>query len=349
MGIVFFCQSCGARFEVASSMAARRGRCKRCGQAMEIPRAEQLASMVAMPALAAGAKPAAVAARTSAASDSPSVGAWLKAAATNVGLDALSADHRALRPGKKSAPSALDDAEDSKPYVLATPVYTGSKHGGGTFGVRSKALATWRRETGMIQRAFRWLNESAYLISIPFIIILLFGIVSKSRSTALFGATFVVVLNLGRIVAGIANLAMVPLRDGLNSKKMKKPLRRVIEPVITIAIVVLMFTFIPWLSAGSSKQGSIKDRLRATATGLGDEMKGELGTTVERAKSLDVDKINKNVQSALKSAGPSADGSDASATPPGTNKQSAENAVRGVLKGVGERVRETVNEAQQQP
>ena len=40
---------------------------------------------------------------------------------------------------------------------------------------------------------------------------------------ALLGATAVVLLNIGRLVAGAANLAVVPLRDGVNAKKMKKP------------------------------------------------------------------------------------------------------------------------------
>ena len=60
----------------------------------------------------------------------------------------------------------------------------------------------WRREVGEVQRVFRWLNEAPYLISVPFIVIFLFGIAFKSRSLALFGATFVVLLNLGRIAAG---------------------------------------------------------------------------------------------------------------------------------------------------
>ena len=61
MGIVFFCQSCGARFEVDPRMAGKKGHCKKCGQYMAIPRAEEIASMAAMPALAAQA-PGAVAA-----------------------------------------------------------------------------------------------------------------------------------------------------------------------------------------------------------------------------------------------------------------------------------------------
>lgn len=349
MGIVFFCQSCGARFEVPPSLAARRGRCKRCGQAMEIPRAEQLASMVGMPALATAPAKSPVAGRASAPADAPSMSTWLKAAVSNVGLDALTVDRVPLGARKKLAPSALDDAEDSKPYVLATPVNAGAGRGGGTFGAGSAALAAWRREVGVVQRVFRWLNESAYLVSIPFIIILLFGVLSKSRSTALFGATFVVVLNLGRIVAGIANLAVVPLRDGFKTKKMKKPFRRVLEPVITIGLVYLAFTFIPWLSAGGTPQGSIKDRLRASAAGLGEEMKGELGTTLDKTKSLDVDKLNAKVQSTLKSIGTQPDASAGDATTPADKGASPESKIRGAIKDVGKRVRDTVDEAQQQP
>ena len=54
MGIVFFCQSCGARFEVDPRMAGMKGHCKKCGQYMAIPRAQEIASMAAMPALASG-------------------------------------------------------------------------------------------------------------------------------------------------------------------------------------------------------------------------------------------------------------------------------------------------------
>ncbi len=143
----------------------------------------------------------------------------------------------------------------------------------------------------LIQKVFRWLNQSAYVVSVPFIIILLFGIAVKAHSIAIFGATFVVLLNIGRIVAGIANLAVIPLRDGLNLRKFKKPLRRVIEPVVTIALVVLAFTFIPWLSTGKGSTGSITDRLRTTAETLERDIKGEVGKVGDKAKTLNLDKL----------------------------------------------------------
>ena len=58
----------------------------------------------------------------------------------------------------------------------------------------------------------------------------------------------VVVLNIARLVSGLFNLAVIPFRDGINWKRLKKPMRRVIEPVVTIALVGLAFAFFPWLS-----------------------------------------------------------------------------------------------------
>ena len=78
---------------------------------------------------------------------------------------------------------------------------------------------------------------------------------------------------------------------GSTCKKFKKPLRRVIEPVVTIALVVLAFTFIPWLSNGKESTGTISDRLRSTAETLEKDIKGEVGKVTDKAKDLDLDKL----------------------------------------------------------
>ena len=44
MPIVFFCQSCGSRFEVGDGMAGKRGHCRTCDQRMIIPLASEIAS-----------------------------------------------------------------------------------------------------------------------------------------------------------------------------------------------------------------------------------------------------------------------------------------------------------------
>ena len=51
----------------------------------------------------------------------------------------------------------------------------------------------------------------------------------------------------------VFNLAVIPFRDGINMKRLKKPLRRVIEPAITIGLVGLAFAFLPWLVQGGAQ------------------------------------------------------------------------------------------------
>jgi hypothetical protein len=300
MAIVFFCQSCGARFEVDARMAGKKGRCRKCGQMMVIPRAENLASMVAMPALASAA--VGPAARATSDPAAPSAAAWLKAASSNVGLAPLTVDRVPISVRRGSAPSPLDDAEDSKPYGLVKPTREERRRSRGK-GPANVLVRLWKRETGAIQKVFRWLNESAYLISIPFLMVLLAGVALRNRPVALFGATIVVLLNLGRIVAGVANLVVVPLRDGLNAKKLKKPVRRIIEPVLTIGAVIVAFTFIPWLSNNGPSSGTLADRLRTGTTSLEEEIKGEVNTVEEKARTLDVKQLEAQAQEKLKQIG----------------------------------------------
>ncbi len=296
MGIVFFCQSCGARFEVAPRLAGKQGRCKKCGQQMTVPRAEQLASMSAMPALisAGGGAGVVAGAHPGGAAGGSSIASWLKAGISQVGLAALTVDRIPPRP---FLPSALDDAEDSKPYVLAQPLANER----GRVRVQDNALVRgWRRQLGKIQKLFRTINQVAYVASLPFLMILIVGAALKNRPLALFGATFLVLINIARLVAGGINLAVIPFRDGIKLGRMKKPFRRVVEPALTIGVVVAAFTFIPWLSSDPSAKGNIADRIRTSAQGLEKEMKGEVN------KVVDVDKLGDIAKKKLEELGDNA-------------------------------------------
>ena len=196
--------------------------------------------------------------------EAPSLAAWLRAGISQVGLAPLPEETRP-RPATY-LPSALDDGDDdAQPYALAAPMKLDR---GRVRAHDFAAVRLWRREVGALQKVFRWLNESAYFASVPFLLILLFGTAVKSRPLALLGATVVVLLNIGRAAAGAVNLVLVPLRDGLDLARLKKPVRRVAEPILTIALVVAAFSFIPWLSAGHATGGSVarsppRRRLRA--------------------------------------------------------------------------------------
>jgi hypothetical protein len=327
MGIVFFCQSCGSRFEVGPQMAGKKGRCKKCGQQMTVPRAEELASMSAMPALVVAGAGAAAVADAGAAAGGTSMSSWLKGGISQAVLAPLTLDRKPLRP---VLPSALDDGADSKPYVLAHPE---RMHRGRATAHDNAIVRIWRRQLGKLQKLFRTINQAAYVASLPFLMILIFGAAVKNRPLALFGATFLVLINIARLVAGGANLAVIPFRDGINMNKMKKPLRRVIEPAVTIGLVIAAFAFIPWLTTDTAAKGDIAHRIRSSAEDLKKEMKGEVNRVVDvdklgdiahekfrelkdKAKDFDVNKFGEQAQEKLHELSASPGGAPARKTQP---------------------------------
>jgi hypothetical protein len=81
-----------------------KGRGKKCSQRMTVPRAEELASMSAMPALEL--------AGVGSGGGEKSIDGWIRAGISQVGLAAITIDRMPLHPTR---PSALDDGEDSNP------------------------------------------------------------------------------------------------------------------------------------------------------------------------------------------------------------------------------------------
>jgi hypothetical protein len=289
MSIVFFCQSCGARFDVEPRLAGKKGRCKYCGHVTKVPMAEELSAVFTLRPLepAAPGEAAIAPARTAAAVSS--MPDWLQQSMSKLGLVPITEDRMPIARNKGHAPSPLDDAFDSKPYKL---VKFSRKEARAARGGRPAGplVRLWRGQLGTVQKVFRWLNESAYVVSIPFLIIFLFGTTIKDRNIALFGARFVVLLNVWALVAGIGNVAVVPLRDGLNPRKLKKPFRRIAEPIVTTAVVILAFSFVPWLAGSGARAGSVTERLRAGARDIKQEVQSELDSVVDRAEKLDPSK-----------------------------------------------------------
>jgi hypothetical protein len=239
MSIVFFCQSCGSRFEVDDRAACKQGRCNKCGQRMVVPKGEPIARQPIVPALAAAPAPAG--------------SNWLANVASSVGLVPLSSD-RLFKIGTKKKPSPLDDdMGDGKPYELAKPERVSHGRSSKPAG---RATILWRTQLAKLEKLFRWINQTAYLLSVPFIMLVLFGAVTRNRHLAIIGAIVVVVLNIGRLISGFANVAIIPFRDGISWKRLKKPLQRVIEPVFTIGLVIAAFAFLPSLSKEGTGKGA---------------------------------------------------------------------------------------------
>jgi DNA-directed RNA polymerase subunit RPC12/RpoP len=268
MSTVFFCQSCGARFKVDARMAGKQGRCKQCGQQMTVPKAVEAAPKAAKPQLAvigAGRAPASN---------------WLgEVQASQVSLAPLTIDR--MPAVKKPSMFPEDDLADSKPYLLAQPERRGA--GGQPVSQVSGAKILWRQQLGAIERFFRWINQSAYLVSVPFLMILILGTMVRNHPMALFGAAVVVALNIARLISGVFNVAVIPFRDGISWKRLKKPIQRLIEPAVTIGLVGLAFAFIPWLSKGETSKEVLRGPIRA---GL-EKLQRKVEDEQEKAKALE--------------------------------------------------------------
>jgi hypothetical protein len=239
MKIAFFCQGCGSRFEVDEKAAGKAGRCNHCGKRMTVPKGEPEARKTGAPARAVvGGGPV----------QPPAASNWLANMASSVGLAPLSSD-RLVRLGTKTKPSPLDDdMGDGKPYELTKPERVRGASPGQSSKPASRVTMLWRHQLLILERLFRWFNQTAYLLSVPFIMLILFGAITRNQHLAAVGATIVVVLNIGRLISGFANVAVVPFRDGFSWKRLKKPMQRLLEPVLTIGLVALAFVLLPGLS-----------------------------------------------------------------------------------------------------
>ena len=116
----------------------------------------------------------------------------------------------------------------------------------------------------------------------------------KSRPLALLGATFVVLLNLGRLAAGAVDLVArpAPRRAQRPEAQEAGPPRGRADPDDR-AWSFLGFTFIPWLSAGRPAGGNLAERLRAGAKSLEKDIEGEVDHVVEKAGKIDVEKLGR--------------------------------------------------------
>lgn len=278
-GLVFHCASCGARFEVDRALAGKKARCQRCGTRTTVPQP--------LPAQPAFPPPA------------PSLSRpmnWIEAVNSQVGLAPLSIP--TIPPVRRgSAPSPLDDASSSALYrVLSAPSLPAVGPAGAVGKPAGNLVVAYRRQLLGIQRLFRWLNESAYLVSVPFLVVLFLGIALKNRPLVYLGATAVVLLNLGRLVSGVANLVVIPFRESPlkgvlffvppytlyylwdNWNRVRRPLGRITEPALTLGLVVAAFAYVPWLAGGQSPtEGDVRTRLEAGYDGLREGVESKVG------------------------------------------------------------------------
>lgn len=321
--IHFECPACEAGFDVDDRFAGRTGRCKNCGQRTTIParstadRPRELAGAVG--GAAAGGFRLAPAPDGPARRPHPPVAGgrplnWLEAVNSQVALAPITEERM---PALRRKPSPLDEPSIPGPYKMATaPSLPALKAMGG----RPAGAVTrgYRQGMGKVQKLFRWLNESAYLVSTPFLILVLLGLIVGSRSLMVLGATVVVLLNIGRLVAGVANLVVIPFRESplqgifflippitffylaQNWHKVHRPVKRIVGPIFTIFMVGMAFVVWPWLHSEERPQGSIRDQVKSGFRAAAKEIRKE-AEQVPGVNLDDVSKLKSQAAGALKS------------------------------------------------
>ncbi len=272
MVLEFSCPKCGMQFKVSPKVAGKRGRCKKCGHQMTIPSQPPPAASVAASGMFRLAGAEAVVKGTSKpkypSPSPPSQGEHDKkkpfSMPDSVKLAPITADFQKPVPkGKKKV-----EEEDPRSYKLKplSKKYTPVGHGLSASKPQSPAQQIYRRQMRNLAGLFGKINDFAYLISIPFILLFLVAIVIQNWNLVLLGATAVVLLNIGRILATMAYLAIVPFKESArqgilflippltfyflykNWKQMKQGALRLVGPILSIVAVVLMFQYVPWLA-----------------------------------------------------------------------------------------------------
>ena len=279
MTIAFSCRRCATRFKVSDRLAGKKARCKKCGGNLLVPKPPPTAASVAASGLfrmgTAQPDPPPSAAARHPASKPPD----RSAAPASLGLVPISEDN--LKPVARGPTPRWDD-DDSIEYEMEKPAATPA-------GKRPSQLPPSRRQLvwgrgGIAEAlliALRKISDFAYLISMPFLLLILLAIVLKQRELAVIAAVCVIVLNVVRLGLDGFVLFTLAFKKGplhgvlffippftfyyLNTrgKVIQEALRRFLGPALPIAGVVLLFIFVPWLRGGMENQNaSLGDRLR---------------------------------------------------------------------------------------
>ena len=141
--------------------------------------------------------------------------------------------------------------------------------------------------TGIL-KILRFIDSWAYLISAPFLVMVLFAIVTSSRGLVHAGAVVVVVVNYGRFWADLIALFVRPFKDGpiqglaflfppytvyylfAHWDSMKPILPRMLTSCIPIVLVIMAYRYLPSINpevhdvqdvrAGSRSEPSAEER-----------------------------------------------------------------------------------------
>jgi hypothetical protein len=336
MLINFTCENCGKQFSVDVHAHGKRGRCSNCGHVMRIPGPEatdRASPTVSSPDIKSESEPAF---RLSPPEPPPFAGPLVPpfvaehAPAHHPAIAQKVAPHRGTEKPHSHEPHVrfelLDDDADGAAIRLASPIdqraseeiaefqrdrrgykVVGDRDGLFSFlglkgsGPASWPYVKWRAAVNFVLKLLRWVDTWAYLISVPFIMLMVFGIAVENRAFVHTGAVVIVLANYGRFWADLAALFVRPYKDGpiqglaflfppytvyylaTRWSRMKPILRRIATSCIPIVLVVLAYAFLHSVNPAVNDAASVTTKI--------EEGKQEL----EREINEDLQKIEKKL------------------------------------------------------
>jgi hypothetical protein len=164
----------------------------------------------------------------------------------------------------------------------------------GDGGPASWVRVKWRKGVGFVLKVLRWIDSWAYLISVPFLVLMIFGIVIENPSLVHLGAVIVVLANYGRFWADILAFFVRPYKDGplqgiaflfppytvyflVNRWSAMEPiLRRIATSCIPIVLVVLVYAFLPFVNPAAEQEKTVTRKIESGKKVLDEEIDSDL-------------------------------------------------------------------------
>ncbi len=276
------------RFKVPESLGGKKARCKKCGHVMKVPVPPPPATSVATSGMfrLGAVQPEQLQPAHEASKVAPRKIASL--GKTSLRLAPVSLND--LKPDADDRPKLWEDA-DSIEYELEKPAHRPAAAKLSTKLDSSTGGLLWGRG-GIAEKVLillRKVSDFAYLLSIPFVLLILMSIVLKQRDLAIVSAVVVVFLNISRLLIDGFSLVALAFKKGplagvlffvppftfyylaKRGKVMKEALVRFLGPTIPILGVVLLFLLVPWLRGSEAHQ----------ATLIGDRVQKKMGALEE--------------------------------------------------------------------
>ena len=357
MLIQFPCESCGKCFHVDERFRGRRGRCSQCGHLMRIPAALAASPAVpgVSPETDAATAREEALFKLSPAEPRPVVRSELPSCAEldQPGAQSPAGSHGSVL--GRAAPllgdqpqvhehhgrfELLDDDTDPAAVLPVSPEIArglseiaefekdrreynieGDRRGFFSRLENSRPAGwiyvKWRVCVGFVLKILRWIDSSAYLISVPFITLMVFGIVIANRALVHTGAVVVVLANYGRFWADLLAFFVRPYKDGplqgvaflfppytlyyltAHWDRMKPIVRRIATSCIPIVLVVLAYAFLPSVNPAVKDVKGVAAKIRAGKKEVDREVDSDL-RKVESEIDSDLRKVENEVRAVAK-------------------------------------------------